>query len=144
MALLIKLLRADYAADSPEQWREVIVIVIITGIIIIVINIITVIIVKVEILFDSLMQIVTTYEVHGEGTDSDSRVASAAFQNQDAQAEPVNSRQWAGIAKDLVPGFQIGTPCDSVMGMLTTVLSKYNDRADVQDINYMRIICWNT
>ena len=60
-------------------------------------------------LHESLWNVASTYEIHGGGTETDSRIASAAVQNQDAQAQPLSSRDWAVIAKDLSPGFTVGT-----------------------------------
>lgn len=86
---------------------------------------------------DSLNTIITTYEIHGGGTEADSRIASAAAQNADAQAQPVSSMQWARIALDTV-GYgteKIGkfTPAEgqAVLSSLGSLLAKYNERPDV-------------
>ena len=87
-------------------------------------------------LYESLANIITTYEIHGNGSEADSRAAAAAQQNQDAQASPVSSKQWATIAMDLVPSFKLGQASkeevNSLLSSLTQVLAKYNDRPDVQ------------
>lgn len=87
-------------------------------------------------LVDSLSNILTTYEVHGQGSEADSRCASAAMQNQDAQAEPVHSLAWARIASDMMPSFVPGTSSkaevDELLRMLSSMIAKYNDRPEVQ------------
>lgn len=86
-------------------------------------------------LIDSLNAIITTFEIHG--TEADSRIASAAAQNSDAQAQPVSSQQWARIALDTA-GYdveQVGKLSSAdgaaVLEKLGSMLSKYNERPEV-------------
>lgn len=87
-------------------------------------------------LYDSLMSIATTYEIHGSGSEMESRAAAAAAQNQDAQASPVGAKDWAQMILDMNPNFAIGSSTkeevSSLMASLASIVASYNDRPDVQ------------
>jgi hypothetical protein len=63
------------------------------------------------------------------------QAAAAAHQNQDAQAQPVNSKEWAALALGLDPGFKVGTTSaertTQIKQKLSQLLAKYNGRPDV-------------
>ena len=113
MAVLLKLMRED--VFSAEAWQQEMA----AG------------------LLESLNGIITTYEVHGTGSETESRIASVANQNMDAEAAPVSSLQWAKIALELSPfSFSVGSATkedvNQVLEGLRSVLDKYNDRTEVQ------------
>lgn len=113
MAVLLKLMREEVFSD--EAWQTELVV----G------------------LVESLHSVITTYEVHGTGSETESRIASVASQNMDAEATPVSSLQWAKIALELCPfpltvGNASKEEVAKVLEGLRTVLDKYNDRPEVQ------------
>lgn len=113
MAVLLKLMREE--VFSAEAWQTELVV----G------------------LVESLHSIITTYEMHGTGSETESRIASVASQNQDAEAAPVSSLQWAKIALELCPfpltvGNASKEEVAQVLEGLRMVLDKYNDRPEVQ------------
>lgn len=88
-------------------------------------------------IFSSMCDITSTYEVHGLGTDAEARAAAAARQNMDAKALPVSTLQWAEMILDMNPDFVIGgesaEQVSVVMANMAAMISKYNDRPDVQN-----------
>ena len=85
--------------------------------------------------FVSLHEISSSYEIVGEGTHAECLAATAARQNQDAQAAPFNSKEWASLALAESPDFKIGqstsAQVDALKKYLNKVLGFYNDRPDI-------------
>ena len=85
--------------------------------------------------FHSMMDIYTVYEPVGAGSDVDMSAAAAAQQNQDAQAQPMNSKQWAQLALSLHPEVVIGEASaeeiQKVLASMSRIVNAYNDRPDV-------------
>jgi len=85
--------------------------------------------------FASLHEISTSYEIVGSGSHAESLAAAAARQNQDAQAVPLSSKEWAALALAECPDFKIGTSSPSqvetLKRKLAKVLNLYNDRPDI-------------
>lgn len=88
-----------------------------------------------QVVYLSLLDISSCYEVIGSGTAVEAAAALAAHQNQDAQAVKLNSKDWAGLALSLNVDFHLGDSSKSgiqkVMTSLNGLLAIYNDRPDI-------------
>ena len=85
--------------------------------------------------FASLHEMSTAFEIVGSGTHAESLAAAAARQNQDAQATPLNSKEWAALCMAEFPEFKIGASNPNLIEVLkhnlSRVLNLYNDRPDI-------------
>ena len=81
----------------------------------------------------SLYDISGVNDVAGKGTRLEQRAAALARQNQDAQAEIVNSFAWSRIAASLAPAYSPGQSCiQDAQNICAELVEVYNARPDVE------------